>query len=125
MDFTEYLGTSDTVIDCEITPNRPDCLSMTGMAVEVAAILDEDAHIELPRVRAEQGPDASELVDVTIDDPELCPRYTARVVRGVKIGPSPDWLAQRVAAAGGRSINNVVDVTNYVMYAHRPAAARL
>ena len=116
MDFTDYLGMSDTVIDCEITPNRPDCLSMTGMAVEVAAILDEDTHIELPAVKAEQGPNAADLVDVTIDDPELCPRYTARVVRNVKIGPSPEWLAQRVAAAGGRSINNVVDVTNYVMY---------
>ena len=116
MDFTDYLGSSDTVIDCEITPNRPDCLSMTGMAVEVAAILDEDTHIELPRVQAESGPDASELVDVAIADPELCSRYTARVVRNVKIGPSPEWLARRVAAAGGRSINNVVDVTNYVMY---------
>ncbi|MGQ5425611.1 phenylalanine--tRNA ligase subunit beta [Thermophilibacter sp. ZX-H3] len=116
MDFTDYLGMSDTVIDCEITPNRPDCLSMTGIATEVAAILDEDTHIELPAVKAEQGPNAADLVDVTIDDPELCPRYTARVVRNVKIGPSPEWLAQRVAAAGGRSINNVVDVTNYVMY---------
>ena len=116
MDLTDYLGMSDTVIDCEITPNRPDCLSMTGFATEVAAILDEETHIELPHVKAESGPDAAELVDVTIDDPELCSRYTARVVRGVKIGPSPEWLAQRVAAAGGRSINNVVDVTNYVMY---------
>ena len=116
MDFTEYLGSSDTVIDCEITPNRPDCLSMTGMAVEVSAILDEDTHIELPSVKQECGPDAHDLVDVTIDDPELCSRYTARVVRNVKIGPSPEWLARRVAAAGGRSINNVVDVTNYVMY---------
>lgn len=116
MDFTDYLGMSDTVIDCEITPNRPDCLSMTGMATEVAAILDEDTHIELPTVKREQGPDAEDLVDVTIEDAELCPRYTARVVRNVKIGPSPEWLARRVAAAGGRSINNVVDVTNYVMY---------
>ena len=116
MDFTEYLGTSDTVIDCEITPNRPDCLSMTGFATEVAAILDEDTHVELPSVAAESGPNAADLVDVAIEDPELCSRYTARVVRNVKIGPSPEWLARRVAAAGGRSINNVVDVTNYVMY---------
>lgn len=114
--FTDYQGTSDTVIDCEITPNRPDCLSMTGMAVECAAIFDEDTHIELPRVQHEQGPDVHELVDVAIDDPELCPRYTARVVRNVKIGPSPEWLARRVVAAGSRTINNVVDVTNYVMY---------
>ncbi len=116
MDFTDYMGMSDTVIDCEITPNRPDCLSMTGMAVEVSAMLDEDTHVELPKVQKEQGPDVSELVDVTIDDPELCQRYTARVVRNVKIGPSPEWLARRVIAAGSRPINNVVDVTNYVMF---------
>ena len=116
MDFTDYRGMSDTVIDCEITPNRPDCLSMCGMAVEVSAMLDEDTHIELPRVQAECGPDAHELVDVAIDDAELCQRYTARVVRNVKIGPSPEWLARRVIAAGSRPINNVVDVTNYVMY---------
>lgn len=116
MDYTDYLGMSDTVIDCEITPNRPDCLSMTGMAVEVAAMYDEDTHIELPSVKSEQGPDAHDLVDVTIDDPELCKRYTARVVRNVKIGPSPEWLARRVVAAGSRPINNVVDVTNYVMF---------
>ena len=116
MDFTDYMGTSDTVIDCEITPNRPDCLSMTGMAVEVSAMLDEDTHIELPKVQKEQGPDAHDLVDVTIDDTELCQRYTARVVRNVKIGPSPEWLANRVIAAGSRPINNVVDVTNYVMF---------
>ena len=116
MDFTDYCGMSDTVIDCEITPNRPDCLSMCGMAVEVSAMLDEDTHIELPRVQAECGPDAHDLVDVAIDDAELCQRYTARVVRNVKIGPSPEWLARRVIAAGSRPINNVVDVTNYVMY---------
>ena len=116
MDYTDYLGMSDTVIDCEITPNRPDCLSMTGMAVEVAAMYDEDTHIELPSVKSEQGPDVHDLVDVTIDDPELCQRYTARVVRNVKIGPSPEWLARRVVAAGSRPINNVVDVTNYVMF---------
>ncbi len=116
MDFTDYLGTSDTVIDCEITPNRPDCLSMTGIATEVSAMLDEDTHIELPHVKNEAGPNAHDLVEVTIDDAELCPRYTARVVRGVKIGPSPEWLARRVIAAGARSINNVVDVTNYVMF---------
>lgn len=116
LDFTDYQGLSDTVIDAEITPNRPDCLSMCGLAVEVSAMLNVDTHIELPRVAHESGPDAHDLVDVTIADPALCGRYTARVVRNVKIGPSPEWLARRVAAAGGRSINNVVDVTNYVMY---------
>ena len=114
--YTDYLGSSDTVIDCEITPNRPDCLSMVGMAVETSAVLDEGTHITLPSIKEEKGPDAHDLVDVQIDDAELCPRYTARVVRNVKIGPSPEWLARRVIAAGSRPINNVVDVTNYVMY---------
>ena len=114
--LTDYLGMSDVVLDCEITPNRPDCLSMTGMAVEVSAMYDIDTHIELPSVTSESGQNASDQVDVTITDPELCSRYTARVVRNVKIGPSPEWLARRVTACGGRSINNVVDVTNYVMY---------
>ena len=122
MPFAEYRGIADTVIDCEMTPNRPDCLSMTGVAVEVSAILDEDTHMQMPQIEVEHGvgedgaQDVSSLVDVQIDDPELCPRYTARVVRNVKIGPSPEWLAKRVLAAGARPINNVVDVTNYVMF---------
>lgn len=115
-DFTDYYGISDTVIDCEITPNRPDCLSMEGMAVETSAILDEDTHIEEPSIRQEIGTRTEDLVDVAIEDPALCPRYVARVVKNVKIGPSPEWLARRVEAAGSRTINNVVDVTNYVMY---------
>jgi phenylalanyl-tRNA synthetase beta chain len=116
VEYSDYLGNSDTVIDCEITPNRPDCLSMVGMAKEVSAILNEDTHIELPKISHELGEKSSDVVDVTIDDPELCPRYTARVVRNVQVGPSPEWLARRVIAAGSRPINNVVDVTNYVMY---------
>ena len=114
--FAEYHGSSDTVLDCEITPNRPDCLSMVGIAREVGAIFDRDTHIELPAIKHEDASvHVDDLVDVRIDDPELCSRYTARVVRGVKIGPSPEWLAERVTAAGMRPINNVVDVTNYVM----------
>ncbi|SEH37891.1 MULTISPECIES: phenylalanine--tRNA ligase subunit beta [Atopobiaceae] len=118
LDFIEWKGMSDTVIDCEITPNRPDCLSMCGMAVEVSAMLDEDTHMDLPSIQNESADfgRTADLVDVKIDDPELCGRYTARVVRNVKIGPSPEWLARRVIAAGARPINNVVDVTNYVMF---------
>ena len=115
-DFAQWSGIGDTILDCEMTPNRPDCLSMCGVAVEVSAMLDKDTHFDLPRIQKEEGPDAHDLVDVAIDDANLCPRYTARVVRNVKIGPSPEWLARRVTAAGGRPINNVVDVTNYVMY---------
>ena len=115
-DFASWAGIGDTVIDCEMTPNRPDCLSMTGVAVEVSAMLDEDTHFNLPAIKEEAGTPTADLVDVRIDDATLCPRYTARVVRGVKIGPSPDWLAKRVVAAGARTINNVVDVTNYVMF---------
>lgn len=116
VDFAAYAGMADVVLDCEMTPNRPDCLSMAGVAVETGAVLDRDVHIEYPQVKVEQGPNAHELVEVRIDDAELCGRYAARVVRNVKIGPSPDWLAARVTAAGSRPINNVVDVTNYVMY---------
>ena len=114
--YADYAGIADTVLDCEITPNRPDCLSMHGIATEVSAIFDRDTHVDDPAVSAEKGPDAHDLVEVSIADPELCSRYTARVVRNVKIGPSPEWLARRIVAAGSRPINNVVDVTNYVMY---------
>ncbi len=115
MPFTQYMGMSDVVLDCEITPNRPDCLSMIGMARETGAILKEEYHVDLPAVH-ESERRVEDLVSVRIEDPELCQRYVARVVSGVKIGPSPEWLAKRVAACGSRSINNVVDVTNYVMY---------
>ena len=115
--FAEYRGLSDTVLDCEMTPNRPDCLSMAGVAVEVSAIYDTDTHMQMPEIKHElEDVRAEDLVDVTIDDWHLCSRYTARIVRNVKIGPSPEWLAKRVRAAGARPINNVVDVTNYVMF---------
>ena len=118
---------SDYVIDLEITPNRPDCMSMTGMARECGAIFDEDVDYEPrtlvgpgevpgPRQAATTDEDVNDLVTVTIDDADLCPRYTARLIRDVKIGPSPDWLVERLAACGARSINNVVDVTNYVLF---------
>ena len=109
LDFTEWRNMSDTVIDCEITPNRPDCLSMVGMATEVSAVLDVDTHIELPRIQREsfEFGRAADLVDVSIADAALCSRYAARVVRKVTIGPSPEWLAKRVIAAGIRPINNV------------------
>jgi phenylalanyl-tRNA synthetase beta chain len=115
MPFARYYGLADTILELEITPNRPDCLSMAGVAREVGAITEKGARVPVASV-AESDEDAATSVSVEIDDPALCPRYTARLVRGVKVGPSPDWLAQRVAAAGARPINNVVDVTNFVMF---------
>lgn len=114
--FAEWYGTADTILELEITPNRPDCLSMAGVAREVAAVLDEPVSFPAWEAPAESGVPVAETCSVTISDEELCPRYTARVIRDVKIGPSPAWLAEKVTAAGARSINNVVDITNYVMF---------
>lgn len=115
MPIARYLGVADAVLDCDVTPNRPDCLSMHGMAREVGAVYDLDVTPERFEL-IEEGEPVANLVDVTIADAELCPRYTARVIRGVKVGPSPEWLARRVVAAGARPVNNVVDVTNYVLF---------
>lgn len=113
--FAQYRGMSDTVIELEVTPNRPDCLSVAGVAREVAAITGK-AYRHPGGVPEESGGPVATSVRIDIDDPELCPRYTARLIRNVRIGPSPDWLAERVAAAGARPISNVVDITNYVMF---------
>src|SRR5512136_54902 len=114
--FAEHLGRtgSDVVYDLEITPNRPDLNSVIGIAREIAALSGN--RLKLPELKySESGRKAEELVAVRIEDAELCPRYTARVVEGVKIGPSPKWLRSTLEKVGIRSINNVVDVTNYVM----------
>lgn len=115
MPFGEYLGSMDTVLDCEITPNRPDCLSMIGVAREVGAIFDRDTHVELPQIKQEVGRPTADEISLAFADEGLCDRYVARIVRNVKVGPSPDWMVERLAAAGVRSINNIVDITNYVM----------
>src|SRR5450759_988154 len=113
--FAQYWDLADTVLELEITPNRPDCLSVAGVAREIGAITGKVA--SLPDSRPEEsGAPVADSVTVTIEDPALCTRYTARLIRGVKIGPSPDWLARKVAASGARSISNIVDITNYVMF---------
>jgi len=117
--FAEYLArpAGDVVYDLEITPNRPDWNSVIGIARELSALTGNP--LRLPEVNipvAQVGGEATEkFVRVRIEQPELCPRYTARLVRGVKIAPSPDWLRSALEKAGLRSINNIVDVTNYVM----------
>jgi phenylalanyl-tRNA synthetase beta chain len=114
--FAEYLGRTggDVVFDLEVTPNRPDLNSVIGIAREIAAVTGHP--LQVPGVTCQgAGEPVENLVSVRLEDPELCPRYTARVVRGVRIGPSPDWLRSTLEKVGIRSINNVVDVTNYVM----------
>ncbi|MDO9556591.1 MAG: phenylalanine--tRNA ligase subunit beta [Coriobacteriia bacterium] len=113
--FGSYYGLSDTIIELEVTPNRPDCLSMAGVAREIGAVTGRPFRTPAS-VPDEDGTPAADLVSVRIEDPALCLRYTARIIRGVKVGPSPEWLVQRITAAGARPINNVVDVTNYILY---------
>ncbi len=114
-DIRDVVGLRGTVADFEILANRPDCLSVWGMARETAAVLGTE--LKLPEVTVQEtpGPDMSEDVSVTVENGELCPRYMARVIRGVRVGPSPMWLRQRLHASGMRSINNIVDITNYIM----------
>ena len=112
MPLDDYLG--DTVLDLELTPNRLDCLSILGVAHEVAALTQatvREPEIDYP----EDGPAIDSLVSISVADPDLCPRYTASLIQGITIAPSPPWLQERLAGAGLRSINNVVDVTNFVM----------
>ena len=121
MPIADYAQLADTVLDLEITPNRPDCLSMVGMAREVGAMYRTDYVSPLAGMAGKLALDASaapvdETVRITIEDAARCPRYTARVIRGVKVGPSPDWMVERLAAIGQRSINNIVDVTNYILF---------
>ena len=114
-DIMPVLGASETIIDFEITSNRADCFSVLGLALEAA--VTEKAHFTKPAitVREEADKEASDLLSVDIKNPELCPRYMARVVTDVKIAPSPKWMRERLASAGVRAINNIVDITNYVM----------
>ena len=108
----DYLG--DTVLDLELTPNRLDCLSVLGVAHEVAALTGKT--VKEPETNyKEAGAPITEQIDISVGSPELCRRYTASLLQGVKIGPSPQWLQDRLTRAGLRPINNVVDVTNFVM----------
>jgi phenylalanyl-tRNA synthetase beta chain len=112
--FAAQVGLDEVVLDFEVTPNRPDCLSLLGLAREVGALTG--GSLRLPPHQVEEGGDpTARSASVTIEDPQGCPRYVARVIRGVRIGPSPLWLQHRLRALGMRPINNVVDATNLVM----------
>ena len=110
--LSSYIG--DTVLDLEVTPNRPDCLSVIGVAREAAALTGQNIRLTEPEY-AETGSAIKDAVAVEIAAPDLCPRYCAGLITGIKIGPSPQWLQDRLTACGQRPINNIVDVTNYVM----------
>ncbi len=114
-DIRPVIGADDHVVEFEITPNRPDCLSVIGLAREASATFDAPLTLHEPVVRGGGPGVLAELLDVETPDPELCPRYTARMVRNVKIAPSPKWMRERLRAMGVRPINNIVDITNYVM----------
>ena len=113
-DILTALRMRDIAVEFEITPNRPDCLSVIGLAREVAATFGKKPSWHTPVVHGSEG-STSDYISVSIDAPALCNRYTARVVKNVKIGPSPLWMRMRLRASGVRPINNIVDITNYVM----------
>jgi len=114
-DLIEHLGLDDRVLEIEITPNRPDCLSVLGVARELAALTGR--RLRPPRIAVREGREsARSLARVRVEAPDLCPRYTVRVISGVRVGPSPAWMAARLRACGLRPISNVVDVTNYVLW---------
>lgn len=113
-DIKKVLGLDDWVADFEITSNRPDCLSVIGLARETAATFDRPFAVKTPVVHG-CGGDIRTQMSVEVRDPDLCPRYTARLVKNIKIEPSPAWMRERLHACGVRPINNIVDITNYVM----------
>ena len=112
--FVKIWGEPETVIELEITPNRPDCLSMIGVAREMAVLYGSVLKIPAAEIFETEN-DVNEEISVEVDAPEKCPRYTARVLKGATIAPSPEWMQKRLDAAGIRPISNVVDITNYVM----------
>ena len=112
--FSEALGLDDVVFELEVTPNRPDCLSMIGVAREIRA--ETGNALKLPQVDFNASEtDIQEMTSVTIEAPDLCPRYAARVIQGVKVDASPEWVQQRLESVGVGVINNIVDITNFVL----------
>ena len=119
MDIHKAIGLDDTCVEFEITSNRPDCMSVIGLARETAATFGKKADIKEPAFTGVEG-NINDMLSVEISNKELCPRYMAGIVKNVKIEPSPRWMRERLRACGVRPINNLVDITNYVMleYGH-------
>ena len=114
-DINQVIGNDDTIVDFEITNNRPDCYSIIGLAREAAAAFDKPMRHHEPVVKGSDAGSMYEMLDVEVPAENLCNRYSSRMVKNVKIAPSPKWLRQRLRANGVRPINNIVDITNYVM----------
>ena len=114
LNMARVLGFDDSIVEFEITPNRPDCLSVIGLAREASATFKRPLKLHTPEPHG-CGGSIAEIVDIDIEDGDLCPRYTARMVKNVKIAPSPRWMRERLRNSGVRPINNIVDITNYVM----------
>ena len=114
LNMAHILGFDDSIVEFEITPNRPDCLSVIGLAREASATFKRPLKLHAPEPHG-CGGSIADLVDIDIEDGDLCPRYTARMVKNVKIAPSPRWMRERLRNSGVRPINNIVDITNYVM----------
>ena len=114
LNMAHILGFDDSIVEFEITPNRPDCLSVIGLAHEASATFKRPLKLHTPEPHG-CGGSIADLVDIDIEDGDLCPRYTARMVKNVKIAPSPRWMRERLRNSGVRPINNIVDITNYVM----------
>ena len=114
LNMAHILGFDDSIVEFEITPNRPDCLSVIGLAREASATFKRPLKLHTPEPHG-CGGSIADFVDIDIEDGDLCPRYTARMVKNVKIAPSPRWMRERLRNSGVRPINNIVDITNYVM----------
>lgn len=115
LDITKVLGLDEDIVEFEITSNRPDCFSVIGLAREAAATFKKDFSVKTPAPKEEAAGDINEMITIEVKDSELCPRYTARAITDVVIESSPEWLRRRLRDAGVRPINNIVDITNYVM----------
>lgn len=113
-DIKDLFGLNENVVEFEITSNRPDCFSIIGLARETAATFKKPFNVPAPTFNETDG-DINDMISVSISDPEKCMRYCARAVKNVKIGPSPKWMRERLEACGVRAINNIVDITNYVL----------
>lgn len=113
--FAEYAGLDDVILEVNVSPNRADCLSHLGLARELSCLMGRPLISKAPELKTSASVSTKNSVQLELADPKLCPRYTGRVIKGVKVGPSPAWLRQRLESVGLNSINNVVDITNFIM----------